>query len=69
MKEQFGVDNGIIDHMKDNIKTKSFTMCKLKENTIDSNIGFYLEEVVVYPNGLHHHSSSKRYTRRNCCTL
>ena len=54
MKEQFGVDNGIIDHMKDNIKTKSFTMCKLKENTIDSNIGFYLEEVVVYPNGLHH---------------
>ena len=59
MKEQFGVDNGIIDHMKDNIKTKSFTICKLKENTIDSNIGFYLEEVVVYPNGLHHQKGTQ----------
>ena len=45
--------------MKDNIKTKSFTMCKLKENTIDSNIGFYLEELVVYPNGLHHQKGTQ----------
>ena len=48
--KQFGVDQDIIDHMKDIIKTKSFTMSKLKEIAQDTGVGFYLEEV----NGRHH---------------
>ena len=48
--KQYGVSQDIIDHMKDIIKTKSFTMSKLKEIANDTNIGFYLEEV----NGRHH---------------
>ena len=49
--KQFGLPPDIIDHMKDIIHTKSFTMSKLKEISKDVNIGFYIEEG---KNGLHH---------------
>ena len=48
--KQYGVEQDIIDHMKDIIKTKSFTMSKLKEIAQDTNIGFYVEE----KDGRHH---------------
>ena len=48
--KQYGISQDIIDHMKDIIKTKSFTMSKLKEISKDIDIGFIIEE----KDGRHH---------------
>ena len=48
--KQYGVKQDIIDQMKDIIKTKSFTMSKLKEISKEVDIGFYVEE----KDGRHH---------------
>ena len=48
--KQFGVPEDIIDHMKDIIKTKSFTLSKLKEIAKDTGVSFYVEE----KDGRHH---------------
>jgi hypothetical protein len=42
--KQFGLSEDIIDHMKEIIKTKSFTLKKLKIIAEDTNIGFDVED-------------------------